>query len=59
MESCENSKKKKLQMINGFLSNGGKAEKYNIQSDIKTLLGRYCEVEKIMKFLKDTDIEEI
>ena len=31
---------------------------FNIQGDIKTLLGRYCEVEKVTMFLKDIDIIE-
>ena len=30
----------------------GQQKIYNIQDDIKTLLGRDCEVEKIMRFLK-------
>ena len=31
---------------------------YNIQSDIKKLLGKNCEVEKIMKFIKKINIFE-
>ena len=31
-------------------------KKYNILSDLKTLLGRDCEVEKIMRFLKDIEM---
>ena len=31
-------------------------KKLNIQSNIRTLLGRNCEVEKIMKFLKENQI---
>ena len=27
-------------------------KKYNIQGDIRTLLGKDCEVEKIMRFIK-------
>ena len=34
----------------------GKQKKYGMQSDIKTLLGKYYEVEKIMKFLKEIKI---
>ena len=30
----------------------------NIQSDIRTLLGRDCEVEKIIRFLKDVKVFE-
>ena len=35
-------------------------KKFNIQSDIKTLtlLGKHCEMEKIMKFLKEIEIFE-
>ena len=33
-------------------------KKYNIGSDIKTLLGKDCKVEKIIKFLRDVDIYE-
>ena len=32
--------------------------KYNIKSDMKILLGKDCEVEKIMKFLKEIEIFE-
>ena len=32
--------------------------KYNIQSDIKMLRGKDCEVEKIIKFLKKIEIYE-
>ena len=35
---------------------GQQKKKYNNQSDIKTLLERDCEVKKIMKILKETDI---
>ena len=37
-------------------SNGEIAEKYNIQSNIKTILGKDCEVKKIIKFLKKREI---
>ena len=30
----------------------GIGKKHNIQGDIRTLLGKDCEVEKIMRFLK-------
>ena len=33
-------------------------KKYNIQSDIRTLLGKSCEVEKMMRFLKETEMFE-
>ena len=33
-------------------------KKYNIHGDIETLLGKNCEVEKIMRFLKETEIYE-
>ena len=33
-------------------------KKYNIQGDIKTLLGESCEVEKMMRFLKETEMFE-
>ena len=31
---------------------------YNIQSNIKTLLGRDCEMEKVMRFFNDIEIFE-
>ena len=44
---------------NQTLPNGGTSEKkYNIQSEIKILLGRDCEVKKILKFLKETEMFE-
>ena len=33
-------------------------KKYNIKSDIRTLLGRDCEVEKVMKYFKDIRVFE-
>ena len=33
-------------------------KKYNIQSDIRTLLGKNCEEEKMMRFLKETEMLE-
>ena len=33
-------------------------KKYNIHSDIRTLLGKSCKVEKVMKFLKETEMFE-
>ena len=33
------------------------SKKYNIQGDIRTLLGENCEVEKVMRFLKETNEE--
>ena len=36
----------------GVLTIKKRQEKYNIQSDIKTLLRRDCEVEKLMRYLK-------
>ena len=33
-------------------------KKYNIQGNIKTLLGRDCDVEMVMRFLKDIEIFE-
>ena len=45
---------------NQTLPCGGTPKKYDIQSDIKTLLEKDCEVEKIMKFFKETEmLEEI
>ena len=38
--------------------NGGTIKKYNIQSNIKMLRGKDCEVENVMKFLKDIEIFE-
>ena len=38
--------------------NRGTAEKNNIQSDIRTLLGKDCEMEKIMRFLREMGIFE-
>ena len=35
-----------------------KQKKYNIQSDIKTLLGNDSKVEKIIKFFKEIEIFE-
>ena len=32
-------------------------KKYNIQSEIKTLLGKACEVENLIKFLKKIDMK--
>ena len=32
--------------------------KHNIQSDIRTLLRKSCEVEKMMKFLRETEVFE-
>ena len=34
----------------------GCRKKYNIQGDIRTLLGEGCELEKIMKFLREIGI---
>ena len=31
-------------------------KKYNIQGDIRTLLGKSCEVVKMMRFLKETEM---
>ena len=31
-------------------------KKYNIQKDIRTLLGRDCEVKMMTMFLKETDV---
>ena len=36
----------------------GQQKKYNIQGNIETLLGKYCEVERVIKFLKEI-FEEI
>ena len=36
----------------------GQQKKYNMQSDIEILLGKDCEVEKIIKFLKELEIFE-
>ena len=33
-------------------------KKYNIQGDIRSLLGKDCEVEKMMRFLKETEMFE-
>ena len=33
-------------------------KKYNIQGDIGALLGKNCEVEKMMRFLKETEMFE-
>ena len=33
-------------------------KKYNIQGNIWTLLGKNCEVEKMIRFLKETEINE-
>ena len=33
-------------------------QKYKIQGDIKTLLRRDCDVDKVMRFIKDVDIFE-
>ena len=33
-------------------------KKFNIQSDIKTLLGKDCEVEKMMEFFREIGIFE-
>ena len=33
-------------------------KKYNIQGDIKTLLGKSCEVEKMMRFLIEAEMFE-
>ena len=33
-------------------------KKYNIQGNIGTLLGKNCEVEKMMRFLKETEMFE-
>ena len=42
-----------------IVPNGGTTgKKYNIQGDIKTLLERDCEVEKVMRFLNDKEILE-
>ena len=32
--------------------------KYNIQGDLRALLGKSCEVEKMMRFLKETELFE-
>ena len=37
---------------------GGQQKKYNIQGDIKALLERDFEVEKIMRFLKEIEMFE-
>ena len=31
-------------------------KKYSIQDDIRAILGKSCEVEKKMRFLKETDV---
>ena len=36
----------------------GQQKKYNIQGDIKALLGKSCEVEKRVRFLKETEMFE-
>ena len=33
-------------------------KKHNIQGDIRTLLGKECEVEKMMRFLRDIGLFE-
>ena len=33
-------------------------KKYNIQGDVRTLLGKDCEVEKMMRFLREIGIFE-
>ena len=44
---------------NNTAPNGGKSrKKYNIQGDIKTLLGKNCVVEKMMRFLKEMEMYE-
>ena len=40
-----------LTLSQGMPPMRGKQKKYNIRSDIKALLVKDCEVEKIMKFL--------
>ena len=35
------------------------SKKYNIQSDKKTVLGKECEVKKLMKFLKEMKIFKV
>ena len=37
---------------------GGTAERKIIQGDIRALLGKYCEVEKILRFLREMGIFE-
>ena len=34
----------------------GQQKKYNSQGDLRALLGKSCEVEKMMRFLKETDV---
>ena len=41
-----------------FLLEVNQQEIHNIQGNIKILLRRYCEDEKIMRFYKDIDIFE-
>ena len=33
-------------------------KKHNIQGDIRTLLGKECEVEKMMRFLRERELFE-
>ena len=33
-------------------------KKYNVQGDLRTAMGKDCEVEKIMRFLKETEMFE-
>ena len=42
-----------LTLSQGMPPMRGKQKKYNIRSDIKALLVKDCEVEKIIMFLKD------
>ena len=37
----------------------GRQKKYNIQGDIRTLLGKDCEMEKKMRFLREIGIFEV
>ena len=42
----------------GLFPMEGQQKKYNAQSDLRALLGKSCEVEKMMRFLKETKMFE-
>ena len=50
------SKEPKTETAYKTAPNGGTAKKYIIQGDIRALLGKNCEVEKMMRFLKETEV---
>ena len=56
--ACGNQTLNNQTLPRGVLPMEGHQKKYNIQSDIRALLIRDCEVDKVMRFLKNLEVFE-